>query len=126
MNPLYNLPMARTLTKPRPRQGELLRQFRLAAGLSQRELAGLIGETQQNVAFWEQSDKPPRSDVLPRLAQALGVRVEDLLQPGAESLRRSGPAGKLRKVFEEFPWPKFIQSALDISGLACEQHAFLH
>jgi len=101
MNPLYNLPMARTLTKPRPRQGELLRQFRLAAGLSQRELAELIGETQQNVAFWEQSDKPPRSDVLPRLAQALGVRVEDLLQPGAESLRRSGPAGKLRKVFEE-------------------------
>ena len=81
MNPLYNSPMARTLTKPRPRQGELLRQFRLAAGLSQRELAGLIGETQQNVAFWEQSDKPPRSDVLPRLAQALGVRVEDLLQP---------------------------------------------
>jgi transcriptional regulator with XRE-family HTH domain len=92
--------MARTLTKKRPEQGERIAEFRKAAGLSQAELARLIGESQQNVAFWEQSDKPPRSDVLFAMAQHLGVTVEDLLgvkRPG----KKCGPVGKTQKVFEE-------------------------
>jgi transcriptional regulator with XRE-family HTH domain len=93
--------MARTFTRERPKQGERLLQFRLAAGLSQKELAGMIGETQQNIAFWEQAEKPPRSDTLPRLAKALGVKVEDLLDIENPAPKKSGPTGKLQTLFEK-------------------------
>jgi transcriptional regulator with XRE-family HTH domain len=91
----------RRLSRPRPRQGARLAAFRQAAGLTQIELATLIGETQQNIAFWEQSEKPPRSDVLPRLSKVLGVRVEALLGEELPRFRRSGPVGKVQKIFEQ-------------------------
>jgi transcriptional regulator with XRE-family HTH domain len=52
-----------------------------------RPAAQLIGESQQNVAFWEQSETPPRSDVLPKMAKVLGVRVEALLGEESERIR---------------------------------------
>ncbi len=63
--------MPRKLSKPRPKQGEHLFQLRREAGISQRELAEIMGETQQNVAFGELAERPPRSDVLPKMAKAL-------------------------------------------------------
>ncbi|MFZ2959790.1 MAG: helix-turn-helix transcriptional regulator [Candidatus Ozemobacteraceae bacterium] len=101
MNQSYTSTMARNFTRSRPKQGERLLQFRLAAGLSQKELADLIGETQQNIAFWEQAAKPPRSDTLPKLAKVLGVRVEDILDVEATSPKKSGPTGKLQALFEK-------------------------
>jgi transcriptional regulator with XRE-family HTH domain len=91
----------RKLSKQRPAQGARLVALRKAAALSQAELARLIGEPQQNVALWEQSDKPPRSDAIPKLAKALGVRVEDLFTEKASPQRPSGPVGKVRKLFDE-------------------------
>lgn len=91
----------RRLSRPRPRQGARLAAFRQAAGLTQQELAKLIGESQQNVAFWEASEKPPRSDVLPKLSKVLGVRVEALLGEELPRFRRSGPVGKVQKIFEQ-------------------------
>jgi transcriptional regulator with XRE-family HTH domain len=93
--------MPRNLSKPRPRQGARLAELRRAANLSQAALARLVGESQQNVAYWEQSDKPPRSDVLPKLARVLGVSVEQLLDVKTPIARRNGPVGKVRKLFEE-------------------------
>jgi transcriptional regulator with XRE-family HTH domain len=102
MDQLYNKPMARTFTRARPKQGERLLQFRLAAGLSQKELAEMIGETQQNIAFWEQAEKPPRSDTLPKLAKALGVEVEEILNIERNPTpKKSGPTGKLQTLFEK-------------------------
>ncbi len=98
---LYDRRMARTLTKPRPAQGARLVALRKEAGLTQAELAELVGETQQNIAYWEQSDKPPRSDVLPKLAETLGVKVEDLLRLDRRPRRRGGPVGKVRQLFDE-------------------------
>ena len=68
--------------------------------MTQAELAKVLKEPQQNVAFWEYSDKPPRSDVLPRLAQALGVSVDTILSPSAEPVHRGGPKGKVLRAFE--------------------------
>lgn len=92
---------------PRPAQGARLLTLRKTAGLSQDELARLVGETQGNISFWERTDKPPRSDVLPKLAKVLGVSVEHLL--GAELakvrplplLDAPGPAGQVQRAFEE-------------------------
>jgi transcriptional regulator with XRE-family HTH domain len=105
----YNLGVPRGPKKrsPRPAQGAKLLALRKAAGLSQAKLAELVGETQGNISFWERSDKPPRSDILPKLAKVLGVRVETLLGetddvPAMPSLA-SGPGrtGELQRAFEE-------------------------
>ena len=97
----YDAAMPRPLSKSRPRQGARLAELRRAAHLSQAALARLIGESQQNVAYWEQSEKPPRSDVLPKLAHVLGVSVEQILDVKTPIARRSGPVGKVRKLFED-------------------------
>jgi hypothetical protein len=52
-------------------------------------------------AIWEQSDKPPGSDAIPKLARALGVRVEDLFTEKTSLPGPSGPVGKVRKLFDE-------------------------
>jgi transcriptional regulator with XRE-family HTH domain len=100
-NRLYTASVPRKLQKPRPAQGARLAALRQQVGLSQTELARLVGEPQQNIALWEQSDKPPRADAIPKIAQALGVHIEDLFAAKAPAPRRSGPAGKVRKLFEE-------------------------
>ena len=95
--------MARKLNRKRPVQGAHLASLRNAAGLSQAELARLIGTNPSNVAFWELSDKPPRSDMLPKLAKALGVKIDDILTENGSGLRavKAGPKGKVRTLFEE-------------------------
>jgi transcriptional regulator with XRE-family HTH domain len=92
---------------PRPSHGARLLALRKAAGLSQTQLAELVGETQGNISFWERTDKPPRSDILSKLARVLGVSVETLLGvsndlPEAPPLA-SGPGrtGELQRAFEE-------------------------
>lgn len=98
----YDLAVPPKLQKTRPRRGAHLAALRKAAGLSQAELASAISETQQNVAYWEQSEYPPRADVLPKLAKALGVRVEDVIDIDTTSpARRPGPVGRAQKAFEQ-------------------------
>lgn len=94
--------MARKLSKPRTEQGMRIAQLRKAAGLTQHELAKALGVPQSNIAFWERTDKPPRSDLLPKMAQILGVSVEDLLDTSQTITirRQSGPTGKVRELFE--------------------------
>jgi transcriptional regulator with XRE-family HTH domain len=76
-----------------------LRALREAAGISQRELARLIGERQSNIQYWETTGKIPRSDVLAALAKSLGVSVEELL---GHPRPKRGPIvpGKLARIFE--------------------------
>ena len=101
----YIAPVARKVSPsrgPRPSQGARLLELRQAAGLTQIELAKLLDVSQANIAFWEWSATPPRSDVLPKLARALGVRLEDILnEEPILPARKPGPAGKLQRVFEQ-------------------------
>lgn len=96
--------MARTLQRPRPEQGARLASLRHAAGLTQKDLAEAIGITQANIAFWELSDKPPRSDVLPKLARALRVSVATLLgeeEATPRAARHPGPVSRVDQLFED-------------------------
>ena len=81
--------------------GEYLRELRLDAGLTQVELATRLKVAQSNIAFWERSDRPPRSEILKPLAKALNVTVETVLD--IESFEPTRPAvkGKLAKSFEK-------------------------
>lgn len=96
----YNFLMPRNGLSARPKLGAHLTELRQAAQLSQTELARMIGVPQQSIAFWELGSKPPRSEVLVKLARALGVRVESLLAPDPPRERRGGPVGKVRQAFE--------------------------
>lgn len=97
----YNPGMPRRLAKPRPKQAARLVALRKATGLSQAELAKLVRVSPKTIGFWETSPIPPRSDVLPQLAKALGVRVEDILGEQPAEQRRPGPVGRLQRVFEQ-------------------------
>lgn len=88
---------------PRPKQGAHLLALRKAAGLTQTELARFLSVPQPNIAFWEWSDKPPRSDLFPAMAKALGVRIEDLIVGSSSKAlaNRPGPIGEVQRAFEE-------------------------
>lgn len=122
----YAASMSRRSTRTPPKQGAHLAALRRAAGLTQAELAEAVGVPQTNIAFWEFSDKPPRSDVLPRLAQALGVTVEVVLKPAAPPpvRRKRGPRGRLQKAFEQAAsLPKRQQQLVEqfVSTLVAQQ-----
>lgn len=87
----------------RPKQAAHLLELRKKAGLTQTELAEVIAVPQTTIATWEWSSSPPRAEVLPRLAKALGVRLEDLLVPQlARTIAdRPGPVGEVQRAFEE-------------------------
>lgn len=102
--------------------------MRKAAGLTQAELADAIGVPQTNIAFWEFSEKPPRSDALPKLAQVLGVTVEVLLKPSAlpPPAKKCGATGRLLKAFEAASsLPKRQQQLMEqfVSTLAAQRKA---
>ena len=52
---------------------------RKAKGLTQEQLAKLLGVTQGAVAQWENGLTHPAFNMLPRLATALGVTVDELI-----------------------------------------------
>jgi transcriptional regulator with XRE-family HTH domain len=92
--------MGRPAQRERPAYGQHLAALREAAGLTQQQLAAKLGVPQSNIAFWERWDKPPRGDVLPTLADALGVSVDALLGVAPPKPKRQPAKGKLQQVFE--------------------------
>jgi non-specific serine/threonine protein kinase len=73
-----------------PHFGELLRRFRIDAGLSQEELAERAGVSVQAVGALERGDRRmPRRDTINRLAEALSLSPE-----ASAALRASVPRGR--------------------------------
>jgi len=72
----------------------------LQAGLSQQQLADKIGLTQRAYAYWERHPVALRPDQLLSLAQALNVSVDDLVGTNGTKKRGTGPAGRMRQLFE--------------------------
>jgi predicted transcriptional regulator len=60
---------------------ERVAEQRLAKGLSQRELAELVGTTQSAIARLERGGRPPRIDTLLRIADALDCDLVVDLKP---------------------------------------------
>jgi putative transcriptional regulator len=59
-----------------------LRDLRLARGLTQADLARLLGVSAYTVARWEAGEMVPTARNARRLARRLGVSVEELGLPG--------------------------------------------
>ena len=58
---------------------QTITEFRKAKGLTQEQLAKMLGVTQGAVAQWENGLTHPAFNMLPRLAAALGVTVDELI-----------------------------------------------
>jgi len=80
--------------------GARLHALREVAGLSQREVAARLDITQPAYALWERRNVSVRIVDLYRLADILGVGVEDLFYDEKKTSRRGGPIGKARQTFE--------------------------
>jgi len=92
------MPSGRPAKKPRTGFGERLHAARVAAGLSQTQVAEKLGVHQSSYAAWERYPTALRPDQIQTLAELFGVRVEDLVdQPRAK--RGQGPTGKMRQLF---------------------------
>lgn len=74
------------LVKKKDNFGRWLARLRTQAGLSQPELARRMGErlgrkfNHPNLAYWELGGKMANADVLPAMASALGVTIDELLK----------------------------------------------
>ena len=68
--------------------GRRLARLRQAAGYSQREFAAEAGISQRMVAYYEKETAHAPSHLLPILAKALGVSLEQLL--GLEKVKDNG------------------------------------
>jgi len=61
------------------RLGRNVFKARRRAGFSQEELGGLAGLHRTEISMVESGDRLPRADTLLKLASALGVRADELL-----------------------------------------------
>lgn len=59
--------------------GTRIRKYREKAGISQKELAGLIGVSNSRISNWEQGINRPDADILAELCRALNVSPSELL-----------------------------------------------
>lgn len=57
-----------------------IKSFREKLGLTQSYIASEVGVTQACVAQWERGEALPRSDKLPKLAEVLCCRIDDLFE----------------------------------------------
>ena len=64
--------------------GNRLYALRKKAGLSQAELGNMLGVTNKAVSKWENGKAKPTLDAARRLAEALGVSVNELLEAPPE------------------------------------------
>ena len=67
--------------------GDILKQLRKERGLSQDELAALLGTTKQVISRYETKKRVPRLSVVADFAQKLGLPLSLLSGEGAEPVR---------------------------------------
>ena len=59
--------------------GEKLKAVRLAAGLTQGQLAELVGVQQRDISRWENGHREPGVLIVKKMAQALGCSMDELV-----------------------------------------------
>ena len=81
--------------------GARIAQLRKERGLTQVQLAQLLDLTQQMVASYEVGRRRVPVSLLPAIADALTISIEELIgRPPARAAARRGPAPKLQQQIE--------------------------
>jgi len=99
--------------------GQRIAQYRKAQNLTQQQLAKILSISQQTMAHYEGGKLRVAVVMLPPLAKAIGVTVEELLQEEANATKsKRGPASKLQQQVEQISQlprakQKFVSEMLD-------------
>ena len=64
--------------------GEQIKKYRIQKNYTQEKLGNLIGVTTQAVSKWERGGTPD-AEILPKLADALGVSIDALFGRGSRT-----------------------------------------
>jgi transcriptional regulator with XRE-family HTH domain len=72
--------------QPAANFGERLALLRKAAGFTQIELAAELGISQRMISYYESPEATPPANLLPQIARALGVSIDELY--GVSAKRR--------------------------------------
>ena len=75
--------------------GEIISTLRKEKGMTQKELADLLNVTDKAVSKWERGAAFPDTQTIPRLAELLGVSLEELMQAKATPVNGHKGAGYL-------------------------------
>lgn len=88
-------------SKKKPKEsGARLAALRKAAGLSQPQLANLLGIPQRTLSYYERDGRYIPSTLIPALAKSLGVSIEELLGVANSHPRKRGPKSRLERQLE--------------------------
>jgi transcriptional regulator with XRE-family HTH domain len=86
--------------RQRPEFGARLYLLREQAGLSQRQMAIKLSVPQRTYAYWEREPVALRAEQITALADVLSISTDFLLGRKEKRSRGTGPAGKMRQLFE--------------------------
>lgn len=81
-----------------------LRKYRIAAGLSQKELAGKLFVSQQAVARWETDKATPNPETVVKLAEIFEVTTDELLGKEATSAGEGNPKKDVKENLQAAFW----------------------
>ncbi len=73
--------------------GNFLQELRLRTGLTQYQLGTLVGVSDKAVSKWENGSSKPKSDILYKLSEALGVSIDELLSCKYNSFEKKDTNG---------------------------------
>ena len=98
---------------------EMLREARRYAGLSQGELATMLGTTQSAISRWERGHDTPRADTMAAFLRACGYETDVVLRPrdtGVDrtqirNMLRRTPTGRLREAQAMFDFVRRLRRA---------------
>lgn len=94
------MPAGRPAQSNRTDFGERLFRLREQRGLSQKQMAEKLAITQQSYAAWERRSTALKPEQMAALARLLDCSIDDLIGGEPKSRRTSGPAGRVRRVFD--------------------------
>jgi transcriptional regulator with XRE-family HTH domain len=74
--------------------------FRVAKGLSQRELGEKLGMTRDRVVYYEREARNPSLEVVQKVADFFSVTVGELLKDTTKTARKPGPPSHFTQLAE--------------------------
>jgi transcriptional regulator with XRE-family HTH domain len=127
-NPVYCvvMPAGRPAQSQRTDFGERLFHCREQKGFSQKQMADALNIKQQSYAAWERRSTALKPEQLAALARILDCSIDDLIGQAPKVKRGSGPAGRVRRVFEavnQLPRHQQNKVAEFVEAFVKQQHA---
>ena len=120
-----------SITKTGLSLGNIIKEKRKEAGLSQQELADKVGVARNTITYWEKGRSKPAPQVVPKLCEVLGMTTGDIFgmtdEPGCEEQEILGLYRKLslsgRRVLTTLAQKLYEEESLALDTKLMEEYA---